>query len=271
MNHTQFWNTGLLFVLVFGGMTLSGDAKDFRMDYRFKPAKTLRYQVERQDSLFLEDGSGGTAAVSFFRITQSVRTLEEDGKGFRISIVTDSLWKGLDTQSPVNQYEKMLFGSEFGAAEERLDITANGVALSKHRRFIPFLIPLPSKTVTEDGAWEFSVTTPFEKPFEGHILTSGDCQLYQVKEESGDSLAMLAVRIEKTNSAEMSIREPFQTLTSLYETTDMGVGALYFNISRGWMEKGVIQWSGTVRAQEAGREKVYRKKSRLTFRLLPGI
>jgi hypothetical protein len=270
MNPAQIWTFGLLFALGFGGMSLSGDTKDFRMDYRFKPAHTLRYQVERQDSLFLRDGTGGAAAVSFFRITQSVRLLEEkDGKRFRISIVTDSLWKGPDTQSPVNQYEKMLFGCEYGATEEKLDIASNGDALSKHRRFIPFLIPLPSKTVTEDGAWEFSVTTPFEKPFQGHILTSGDCQLYQVKEESGDSLATMAVRIEKTNSAEMSIREPFQTLTSLYETADRGAGALYFNISRGRMEKGVIQWSGTVRAQEAGVRKVYRRKSRLTFRLLP--
>jgi len=270
MNRNPFWTISLLFGLGFFGVALRGNAKDIRLDYRFKTAKTLRYLVERQDSLFLPETSGRKASVSFFRIMQSVRLLEEKGgDGFRISIVTDSLWKGPDTQSPVNQYEKMLFGTEFNAAEEKLTIAANGDARSKHRRFIPFLIPLPLSSVTEDAVWDFSVTTPFQKPFEGHILTSGDCQLYQVVEESGDSLAMLSVRIDKSNNAEMSFREPYQTLTSLYETADRGVGALYFNISRGRMEKGVIQWSGTVRAQESGREKVYRKKSRLTFKLLP--
>lgn len=252
------------------GMPLHGGDNGIRMDYRFPRTVTLRYLIERQDSLFLPEDPGRKASVSFFRITQSLRPLEEkDADGFRIALSTDSLWKGPDTQSPINQYEKMLFGSEFSESEEQFEIDRSGISTSKQRRFIPFLIPLPGNAVTTDASWNFSVESPFLKPFKGHIQTAGDCQVYRILEEGGDSLALLAVQIEKSNSARMSVKEPFQTLTNLYETADMGIGALYFNISRGRMEKGIIRWSGTVHAVEAGKEKVYRRKSRLTFRLLP--
>ena len=252
------------------GMPSQGGDNGVTLHYRFPGAETLRYVIERQDSLFLPEEPGRKASVSFFRITQSLRIQEGgDPDGFRIALSTDSLWRGPDTQNPINQYEKMLFGSEFGDSEERFEIDRSGISDSKHRRFIPFLIPLPGTAVATDASWDFSVETPFLKPFKGHIQTAGDCQVYRFLEEGGDSLALLAVQIEKSNSAEMSFREPFQTLTNLYETSDTGVGALYFNISRGRMEKGIIRWSGRVHAQEAGKEKVYLRKSRLTFRLMP--
>jgi hypothetical protein len=241
----------------------------FTMNYRFPRQQTLRYLIERQDSLFMPEDPGGKVTVSYFRITQTLKPIEEDRDGFRISLSTDSLWKGPDTQSPINQYEKMLFGSEFSSSEEKIEIDPRGDAPSKRRRFIPYLVPLPGADVDVDAAWDFSLETPFQKPFKGHILTSGDCQVYRVLIEAGDSLAILAMRIEKSNSAEMSIREPYQTFTNLYETADRGVGALYFNVSRGRMEKGVIRWSGSVHAQESGKEKVYIRKSRLTFRIIP--
>jgi hypothetical protein len=248
--------------------SLAGDG-GFRMNYRFAGHETLRYLIERQDSLFVPGDPARKAVVSYYRITQTLKPLDENPDGFRIALSTDSLWKGPDTQSPINQYEKMLFGSEFSASEEEISIDARGDSPSKRRRFIPFLVPLPGASVSVDAAWNFSLETPFQKPFKGHILTSGDCQVYKVLEEGGDSLAVLAMQLEKSNSAEMSIREPFQTFTSLYETADRGVGALYFNVSRGRMEKGVIKWAGSVHAQEAGKEKVYIRKSRLTFRILP--
>jgi hypothetical protein len=248
--------------------SVAGD-DGFRMNYRFPRQGTLSYLIERQDSLFLPGDAQRKAAVSYFRITQTLKPLDDNQDGFRISLSTDSLWKGPDNQSPINQYEKMLFGSEFSASEEKFEIDSRGESPSKRRRFIPFLLPLPGEAVSVDAAWDFSLETPFQKPFKGHILTSGDCQVYRIQKEAGDSLAILAMRIEKSNSAEMSIKEPYQTFTNLYETSDAGVGALYFNVSRGRMEKGVIQWSGSVHAQESGKERVYIRKSRLTFRLLP--
>jgi len=245
-----------------------GGDNGIRMNYRFPRNETLRYLIERQDSLFLPGESGGKASVSYFKITPSLTSLEESEDGFRVALSTDSLWKGSDTQSPINQYEKMLFGSEFGAAGERLEIDGRGGSPSKRRRFIPFLLPLPGNPVTVDAAWNFSLETPFQKPLNGRILTAGDCQVYRIRQEGGDPLVIVVVKIEKSNSAEVSIREPYQTLTNLYDTADLGIGALTFNVSRGRMEKGVIQWTGSVRAREAGKEKIYRRKSRLTFRLV---
>jgi len=247
-----------------------GGENSITLRYRFPGGATLRYRIERQDSLLLPGDPGGQASVSFFRITQSIRPMKgKDPEGFRIALSTDSLWRGPESPHPVNQYEKMLFGSEFNDSEEQFEIDRSGISSAKRRRFIPFLIPLPGTAVTTDESWDFRVDTPFIKPFKGHIQTAGDCQVYRFLEEGGDSLALLAVEIEKSNSAEMSFKEPFQTLTNLYETSDSGVGALYFNISRGCMERGVIRWSGKVHALESGREKVYLRKSRLTFRLLP--
>jgi hypothetical protein len=238
--------------------------------YRFHQNQTIRYLIERQDSLFTTAAGAHKATVYFFRIRQSIHVVESNTDA-RIGVVvaTDSIWQGPSSGDPINNYEKMLFGSEFKSPEEKIAISESGGTLSGESRFIPFLIPLSETPVSADASWNFDIQKPYQNPFEGSVRTQGVCQLYATQEDGENSVAVVAVRLDKSNSAKMTIKEPFQTFTTTYDTEENGSGVLYFNISKGWIEKGIIKWAGTVVEKGPGQNNLYQKKSRLIFRLLP--
>jgi hypothetical protein len=238
--------------------------RPIRLAYGFRTGQSLKYVIERQDSVWLPEARG-----SFLRIGQRLRVLDADeGVRFSLSLSADSLWLGPDTAEPANGYEKMLFGTESQSRETLLRVDASGSSLSGRMRFSPFLLPLPPEPVEPDDAWNFDVRAPYEKPFSGELRVLGDVQFYEITgEEDGDTLAVLALRLQKENQAAFTVREPFQTFTDRYVTHESGTGVLFFNRTKGRVERGVIQWAGTVSSLESGRPGTYRKKSRISFRL----
>jgi hypothetical protein len=246
-----------------------GAGNGYRLAYLFRPGQTLRYVVEKQDSVLDMNGAQKAEAVFYYRIMQTLRTEKADDNGLMwIFLSTDSIWQGRNSPGAENNYEKMLFGREFNQSVEKMRITSSGMQVSANSRFIPFLIPLPEHPMSVDGGWNFVIKAAFEKPYKGVAQASGACQLFRMSEDKGDTLAVFAIQMEKTNSARMDIREPFQTITTVYEAADKGNGAAYFNLTRGCMVKGILQWSGSVFVTESKKTNSYIKKSRLTFQLL---
>jgi hypothetical protein len=242
-------------------------AGDLRMDYRFRSPQTVRYRTEVQDSLF--PGDGGEAISLYYGFTQSLRPArQKDREGFRLDVSLDSVEAGVDARDPLGRYRRAVLSAELGPGDETLSIAPDGEIRSKNRRLLPFLVSLPPSRAGEDAAWSFSVETDLNKPYKGAVTVSCKCQLLQIDASGGDSLAVLEFRSERSDWAEVSVREPFQTVTSRFETAERGAGALYFNVSRGMMEKGVIRWTGDVIAMTGGIRKSYRKKSRVMFRIL---
>jgi hypothetical protein len=240
------------------------NGRPVQLAYGFRPGQTLNYVIERQDSVWLPEVRG-----SFLRVGQRMRVLKSDDHG-RLSILlsADSLWQGADTPEPANGYEKMLLGTELRPSETVLATDVSGSGLSGRSRFIPFLFPLPKDSVAPDGSWRFELRMPYETPFKGELRLLAEVQFYEITiGENGESLAVLALRLEKENRAALTIREPFQTFKDRYDTHETGSGVCFFNLTKGRMERGVIQWMGTVSAEERGRPGLYRKKSRISFRI----
>jgi hypothetical protein len=235
-----------------------------RLVYGFRSGQSLNYVIERQDSVWLPE-----VRSSFLRVGQRMRVLNADDRG-RLSILlsADSLWQGADTPEPANGYEKMLLGTEIRTSETDLVTDVSGSGLSGRARFIPFLFPLPKDSVAPDGSWRFELRMTYQVPFKGELRLLAEVQFYEVTlGENGESLAVLALRLEKENRAALTVHEPFQTFMDRYDTHETGSGVCFFNLTKGRMERGVIRWTGTVSAEERGRPRLYRKKSRISFRI----
>jgi hypothetical protein len=256
--------------------------RPIRMSYGFKAGRILKYVIERQDSVWCPEARG-----SFLRIGRRLSVPGADGRGFfSVVLSADSLWTEPDDGGPDDGIEKMLLGTEIRSPETVLHLDASGrdasgaeasgkdadgAGPSVRSRFCPFLVPLAPEPVEPDDAWNFSVRVPHEEPFKGGLTVSGEVLFYETTEDpDGGTTAVLSLRLERRNRAELTVREPFQTFTNRYDTAETGSGVLFFNVDRGCVVKGVIQWSGTGSAVENGRPDTYRKKSRISFRLEDG-
>lgn len=247
-----------------------GEGGLYRLAYRLRPEQTLRYTIEKQDSIVGGSGSQKSEIGSFYKIRQSLKAVKQDEAGpFWISLSTDSVWHGRSPIAEYNDYEKTLFEMEFKKPEEKLQLLNSGDRDQKIKWFTPLLIPLPQNPVAVDAGWNFHLEIPFDKPFNGSVRLRGNSQLYEVFEDGGDTLAVMMIQLDKTNSAQIAVKEPYQTCTTLYDAADKGTGVLYFSLTKGCVVKGILQWSGRVSVKGQQKSGAYLKKSKLTFRLLP--
>ncbi len=251
----------------------AGQSQDVLLQYKFRKGDQFQYKTERHDST--EAGMGNQTMVRTATIwsleTLSVIDTPTD-QTYALTIKNDTTWT--DQQEPAQggagpgQGRRMMIRPDGGRREQNLEIAKTGKPVSKDASFSPFLLPLPDHPVSVNASWNFELTSEQKGRRRGTTTVKGQCLLYDLQKEAGQTLALIIVNAESTGQGKFQMKRQEMNVSGTFASSGKITSLVYFDVDKGRIVEVVSDETRESMTESSAFSSKITSKSKTTIKLM---